>query len=254
MIANTLSNPSLPLSCDELDELHRPAPESVDFDNVVDSAMSRRDFFKGSALLFGSGLFFKSSLTQAVLKTEARPFDVYQFENVPANTNDTTTLPKDYQWKPLVSWGDPLWSTSQDFKTTAAVSAESQALSFGDNNDGMKHFKVAGRELLAINNEYVNFSSFFQHRQSVKPETKEGALKTQQAVGVSIVEVVSTPNGWRVVTDSPYNRRITAQTPMHITGPARGHALMQTKADPNGLSLWEHGQIVAVAKPRGEPI
>jgi len=228
------------MSCDEIDELLRPAPEEVAFDEVVERAVSRRDFFKGAAVLFGSGLFAQSTLVQAMSsKTEA--FDVYGFENVVANSDDTVTLPEGFQWKPLVSWGEPLWKTGSQFNNTAEVSSKTQTLAFGDNNDGMKHFNINGREVLAINNEYVNMASFFKHHESKSPQTKDDILKTQQAVGVSVVEVKSDAEGWRIVEDSSLNRRITATTPMEITGPARGHDLMKTQQDPQGvesLGTW----------------
>ena len=157
-------NQRLNLSADEFDELVRPAPERVGFDDIVETAMSRRDFFKGGVLLLGSGLFVQSALVQAMTRSQPREFDVYTFKPVKANNKDTITLPDGYHWKPLVSWGDPLWSKGADFINPSLVTSQTQALAFGDNNDGMKHFKVDGRELLAINNEYVHFSSFFSHR------------------------------------------------------------------------------------------
>ena len=54
--------------------------------------------------------------------------------------------------------------------------------------------------------------------------------------GVSVVEIASDGGKWSIVKDSPYNRRITADTPMEITGPARGHDLLKTAADPDGVS------------------
>ncbi len=223
------------LSCDEFDEVQRPAPDRVDFEDVLDSAMSRRDFFKGSALLFGSGLFVQSSLAQALSKVTPDKFDIFSLENVIANTEDNISLPKGFNWQPLVSWGDPLWSKGEAFNPQELVSSSSQALAFGDNNDGMKHFSFQGRELLAINNEYINFSSFYSNRASGLPESEEDALKAKLAVGVSIVEVKQNQNGWQVVKDSKFNRRIHAFTPMQITGPASGHKLMQTKTDPKGV-------------------
>ena len=228
------------MSCDEVDELLRPAPKNVAFDDVVDKAMSRRDFFKGAAVLFGSGLFAQSTLAQA-MSNKTETFDVYGFENVVANSRDTITLPEGYQWKPMVSWGEPLTSQTTAFENTAKLSAATQALAFGDNNDGMKHFNINGREVLAINNEYVNMASFFNHHESKSPQTKDDIVKTQQAVGVSIVEIKNESEGWRIVKDSPLNRRITALTPMDISGPARGHDLMKTKQDPKGvqsLGTW----------------
>ncbi len=53
----------------------------------------------------------------------------------------------------------------------------------------------------------------------------------------------STSGGkWAVVEDSKFARRITADTPMEITGPAAGHARMKTKADPTGTPRARHGQ------------
>lgn len=237
---NVNNKPFLSMSCDEIDELQRPAPQTVGFDQVLEKVISRRHFFKGAAMLFGSNLFAQSALAQAVTESNDA-FDIYSFVNVPANSDDTITLPKDFQWQPMMSWGEPLFSKGARFESSAKMSAESQALAFGDNNDGMKHFNIDGREILAINHEYVNFASFFHHHDTQTPQTQDDILKTQQAVGVSIVEVSSDKNGWSVVKDSPFNRRITAQTPMAITGPAKGHTLMQTQQDPEGvesLGTW----------------
>jgi len=49
-----------------------------------------------------------------------------------------------------------------------------------------------------------------------------------------VMEVEEGPEGWRVVVGSPFNRRITHLTPMRIAGPAAGHDLLKTEADPTG--------------------
>ena len=42
------------LSWDDWDELQRPAPETTDFDAIVDAGLSRRGFLSG-LVAFGSG-------------------------------------------------------------------------------------------------------------------------------------------------------------------------------------------------------
>ncbi|WP_321275846.1 PhoX family phosphatase [Thiomicrorhabdus indica] len=222
------------LTCDEFDERVRPAPEQVGFEAVMQKAMSRRDFFKGSAMLLGSGLFAQSAFASSQPAGEKSSVDL-GFVPIEANTNDTVSLPKGYRWKPLVSWGDALWSGGEWFNPKTLTTAKSQGYAFGDNNDGMESFVHQGKQLLAINNEYINFASFYANRKDHLPAGMDDVLKAQKAVGVTVVEVAETKEGWQVVQDSPFNRKITAQTPIEITGPARGHKLMQTKADPRGI-------------------
>src|SRR5262245_53963828 len=47
----------------------------------------------------------------------------------------------------------------------------------------------------------------------------------------------SHPEEWEVIRPSTYARRITAHTPIKIEGPAAGHALLQTSADPTGRNV-----------------
>ena len=67
--------------------------------------------------------------------------------------------------------------------------------------------------------------------------------KSKATHGVTVVEIARQEGTWQIVRDSPYNRRITPDTAMVITGPARGHDLMQPAADPAGttaLGTWNN--------------
>lgn len=90
-----------------------------------------------------------------------------------------------------------------------------------------------GRSVLAVNNEYVNRAVFYP---GGAPRGRDDVRKGKAGHGVSIFEIAETGGAWSIVLDSPYNRRITADTPMEITGPARGHRLVATAADPAGVS------------------
>jgi len=55
------------------------------------------------------------------------------------------------------------------------------------------------------------------------------------AHGVSVVEIQRSENGsWEYVVDSRFNRRLTANSFMDLTGPAAGHPLLITAQDPTG--------------------
>lgn len=95
------------LSFDEFDERRRPATVTTSFDDVLDRAQSRRGFMK-SAAMFGSAVFVMSVWNAAASKAAGRPN--FDFEPVRVNTLDTVTVPNGYSWRPLITWGDPLWS------------------------------------------------------------------------------------------------------------------------------------------------
>jgi secreted PhoX family phosphatase len=62
--------------------------------------------------------------------------------------------------------------------------------------------------------------------------TPELAAVEMAAHGGSVLEVRKGASGWEVVKDSRYARRITAETPMEITGPAAGHERMRPRPTP----------------------
>ena len=111
----------------------------------------------------------------------------------------------------------------------------SATFSFGDNNDGMDLFFYEDKNILVVNNEYTNQNIIYGNRKSKKPETIDDIEKGKAAHGISIVELVNVNNIWKINKSSIFNRRITADTPMEITGYAKGSELVQTKYDPKGI-------------------
>ncbi len=213
------------------DELNNPRHQVPEFTRLVEKGLSRRRFLGGAAALGAAAFFTVSPLSRAVAAaTKAGP--LLGFTPVPASTRDTFTVPAGYKAERLVSWGDPLFGTVPEFSETGN-SAAAQAGQFGDNNDGMSFFAIDDRTaILAINNEYCNYEHMFPHQG--KHMSAENVKCAQAAHGVSILTLEKQNGRWQLVKDGQYNRRIHASTPMAISGPAKGHDLLKTAADPKG--------------------
>ncbi len=219
------------LTFDEFDELRNPGPAITGFDEMVDRAMSRRGLL-GGAIAFGATAFVTGSGSYLAGRAEAAAR--IAFEAVPANTLDTVTVPTGYSWHIVARWGDALWSHGAAFDQETRGTGISQEKAFGDNNDGMALFTTGNRHVLAVNNEYVNRSIIYGNRAKGVPENADDVRKGKAAHGVSVMELRQSGGRWAVVKDSPYNRKITADTPIVLSGPATGHDLMKTDADPAG--------------------
>lgn len=229
------------LSADEWDEQNFPRPESCDFDAVVQRSISRRGFL-GCALTFGSAAAVMGTagaltpLRQALASTVSESAARFPFTPIEAATDNTIHLPEGYRWQTLVSWGDALDSSASDYSLDGGGALAQSDRVFGENNDGMEVFLDGQRQLLAINNEYANLDINLPASQAGKPASADDVSKLQNLQGVTVLEVTTDDQGWQLVKDSPYIRRITHTTPMQIVGPAAGYPLLQTAADPEGNS------------------
>ena len=229
------------LSFDEFDELHDPRSEPTEFEQIAERILSRRRFLGGAAAL-GAAAFVTGagSLVPRIARANG---DRLAFEAVAANTLDTVTVPNGFNWHVVATWGDPLWSTGKEFDHQTRGTGASQELAFGDNTDGMSLFSKGDTSILAVNNEYVNRPIIYANRESGLPENNDDVRKGKAGHGVSVFEIRQAGGKWQVVKDAPVNRRITADTPMEITGPARGHELLRTAADSTGtksLGTWNN--------------
>ena len=229
------------VSFDEFDEIHSPRPVETDFGTLAGNALFRRGFL-GVGAAFGAAAFVMSAgaLRPVSALADTRRFG---FDPVSANGLDTITVPEGYGWHVVAKWGEPMWSHSIELDPAVRGTGESQELAFGDNNDGMALFQVGGCSVLAVNNKSVNLSIIYGRAGDGSPHTADDVRKGKAGHGISVVEIAQRGGVWSIVKDSRYNRRIAADTPMAITGPARGHALLRTAADPEGavsLGTWNN--------------
>lgn len=161
------------------------------------------------------------------------------FTRVPVSSADTLRVPEEYTAQVLYRWGDACGIAGMpppSFKTDASNTWQEQALQAGMHHDGMEFFALGkDRGLLAINHEYTDDGLL--HADGMNTWSADKVRKSQAAHGVSIIEVSHQSGRWVVKPDSKFARRITAYTPMTLSGPAAGHALLQTGADPSGRQV-----------------
>ncbi len=226
------------LSFDEHDELINPKPERCEFDDVVERALSRRGFLGGAAAL-GAVAAVGGGMAPKAQAASSR----FAFEAIPTSTADKLIVPEGYRADILIRWGDPISASGPAFDHATRGTAESQKITFGDNTDGMHVFQTGEHVILAVNNEYTNTEIIWGTRPEGKAANDDDIWKGMYAHGLSFVEIAHDGSAWKVVTDSKFNRRVTPQTEMEITGPAAGHDLMKTAADPTGaksLGTWNN--------------
>ncbi|MGH2584087.1 MAG: PhoX family protein, partial [Dehalococcoidia bacterium] len=163
------------------------------------------------------------------------------FEQIQLGEEDMIAVPVGYASSVLIRWGDPLFADSPAFDPQQQT-PEAQARQFGYNNDYIGFLPLpagssgADRALLAVNHEYTNPELMFAGYDDESPTHQQ--VDTELAAhGLSVVEIARQGGQWSVVVGSPQNRRITGETPIQITGPAAGHALLQTSEDPSGTRV-----------------
>lgn len=205
---------------------------------------SRRIVVRGSLGALAAGLL--SPLVSGCVAPTGQvapafpPGPLLGFKGIEASAADTIRVPEGYEASVICKWGEPvgLAGNMPAFKPDASNTAAEQSVQIGMHHDGMHFFPLEGntRGLLAINHEYTDDGLL--HADGFKVMTAEKVAKSIAAHGVSIVEVARKSDGsWDMVRPSRYARRITTATPMQITGPAAGHAMMRTAADPEGTRV-----------------
>ena len=229
------------ISFDEFDEINSPRPAETDFDVIAEKFISRRSFLQGTAAVGASAFVLGTGVLSS---RDAKAASWLSFEAVATNGDDAITVPKGFSSHVVARWGDPLWSGAADFDHASRGTGASSAMAFGDNNDGMDMFMGPnGEHILAVNNEYTNRSITYGNRESKLPENADDVLKGKNLHGVTVMEVAMTDGKWGIVKDSKYNRRITADSPMDLTGPAAGHDWLKTAVDATGtksLGTWNN--------------
>ena len=214
--------------------------------DIIARRYSRRDFMRGSLAVAAISATVSPLAIVAAETARAQGSPRFAFQEVAAGVDTKHHVAAGYDADILIRWGDPLFADAPEFDPLNQT-ADAQAKQFGYNNDFLGFFPIEGnndRGLLTVNHEYTNEELMFPKlaRQEEKDVAFAGMTPELVAVemmahGGAVVEIVRDNGKWRYLKDSPLNRRITAETEMEITGPAAGHDLMKTSADPTGIKV-----------------
>ncbi|MBA4493024.1 PhoX family protein [Paenactinomyces guangxiensis] len=187
---------------------------------MAENHVSRRDFMKfvgiGTAALVGSATGVTRVAEAAGKAGESTKTDFFQkiggrppFRPIDPSDKDALILPPGFKQDIVVAWGDDIGNGEK----------------FGYNCDLTLFFpikKSSHHGLLWVNHEYVGTGSLFMYN-AATPEKKKHEIE-QYNVGGSIIEVKRVNGKWILEKNSTYARRITANTMIDLTGPAKGDA------------------------------
>jgi secreted PhoX family phosphatase len=214
--------------------------------DIIAARFSRRSLLKGSLAVTAIAATVSPVALLTAEKARAATGSAFSFDEVEAGVDENHHIAEGYDADVLLRWGDPIFADAPEFDP-ANQSAAAQARQFGYNNDYVGYIPLDGSAehgLLVVNHEYTNPHLMFpgivtiaEGKASQTPLTKEQVDIEIAAHGGTIVEIRKEAGKWQVVRDSGYNRRITADTEMEITGPAAGHDRMKTSADPAGTKV-----------------
>ena len=221
------------------------------FRDIVSAQLSRRTMLGASAglagaitLAFGAAPRAEAAPSASPFGPAASPLDFSPISPVDA-MSDTFTVPDGYDWRPLIRWGDPLFSDSPAFDPENQTEA-AQARQFGYNCDYTDILPLDGsaglRAVLFVNHEYTNENIMFPAAQLENEKDRVRAVG-RAAHGLSVVELerTSSEHPWSYVVGAARNRRFLLNTVYEMTGPAAGSPLLTTVEDPTGR--WVKGTL-----------
>jgi uncharacterized protein len=197
------------------------------------SSPARRTLLQGSAIASISSLMGCAGLANGAGPTIG-------FKAILPGLGDKLVVPEGYTATAIAAWGEPIGLAGgmPAFKPDGSNTAADQAMQMGMHHDGVAYFAINGSStngLIAINHEYTDDGLL--HVGGFNNMDAEKVKKSQNAHGLSVYEVALKDGKWDMVRPSKYARRIPMSTPFSIGGPAAGHAMMRTAADPAGTTI-----------------
>ncbi len=235
-------------------EGHNPSTNPT-MGELISARFSRRGFLRGSLAVSAITAAVSPLALLAAEEARAASASAFTFKEVEVGIDQTHHVAEGYDADVLLRWGDAIFADSPAFDPVNQT-PEAQARQFGYNNDYVGFVALdENRALLVVNHEYTNEHLMFPGIVKVvsKPDEKDPSKTVTSlevadadekrvniemaAHGGTVIELRRENGKWRPAPDGALNRRITATTPMEVTGPAAGHDRLKTSADPSGRQV-----------------
>jgi secreted PhoX family phosphatase len=213
------------------------------FAAILRQRLSRRGLLRVGAVVGTAAatapLLEALGATPAAAQSGAPTPVAVKFTPIALSTADTVQVAAGHQTQAFLLWGDPLRPGLPPFDLNAQTAAL-QEQRVGFNHDFLAFLPLPfGSErsdegLLWINHEYTSGREMFPTYNATNP-SKEHVDIELAAHGATVVKISRNADlSWTYDVASPLNRRLTATTPMLLTGPAAGSELLKTADDPTG--------------------
>jgi uncharacterized protein len=240
-------------ACEASEDVGRNGSDNPTLGDVIAARFGRRDFLKGVLGVTAIAATVSPLALAAGGTARADNGSRFHFKEITAGVDANHHVADGYAADVLIRWGDPVLPGAPAFDPMRQ-SAAAQKRQFGYNNDFLGYIPMPGASdpsrhgLLVVNHEYTNEELMFPGIGRQDSEGPRGAPKgaafakmtpelaaiEMAAHGGSVIEIRREGDKWSLVGGSKYARRIDADTPMEISGPAAGHERMRTADDPTG--------------------
>ncbi|WP_257227575.1 PhoX family phosphatase [Acinetobacter sp. YH16032] len=237
-------------------------------EELFQKKLTRRSFVKNSAYTLSSialmtqisscgnesnssndATSFPDELPSPTYYDEKNSIHQLNFKPVSKHIDDKLTVPEGYKAEVIYSTGDPIIEELDEWNDQKNASGASFQFRSGEGHDGMTFFGMKNDKydsthsdegLLVLNHEHISPDVKLHPTFAIHNEDK--ILREINAHGVSIVHLTKDDNqNVNIKKNSLFNRRITPNTKMKVSGPVYGNSIIKTKLDPDGTTL--HGTL-----------
>ncbi|MDP3417747.1 PhoX family phosphatase [Falsiroseomonas sp.] len=218
--------------------------------DMIAARLTRRAALRGLAGAGAAAALTEALVTEAIAQPMPVPMQggpsTLTFPELRHQLSQTQAVAEGYEAQMVIRWGDPVLEGAPAYDPKAQTK-EAQAKQFGYNNDYLDYWPLpagsgsSDHGLLCVNHEYTNTNLMFEgvgEGRAARGRTNAAQVGIEIAAhGMTVVEVKKENGTWRSVPGGRFNRRITMETPMRVSGPAAGHPRLQTRADPSGTRV-----------------